>query len=90
MNQESAYGHSAASQHTGCRELFERASEYLEVSLTPEEIDHLRRHLDACRNCRSFVATLQETISLLKTLPSKTLPPDLKARLLQACKEATA
>jgi len=52
--------------------------------------EHMRRHLERCGNCRGFVSTLEDTIAMLHALPNKTLPEDLKRKLIQACKEQPA
>lgn len=79
--------HPSGTRTANCRELLEHASEYLEAELTVEELERLRRHLESCVNCRGFVATLNDTVAMLHSLPSRNLPPDLKAKLLQACKQ---
>ncbi len=73
-----------------CQELLEHASEFLDAELGDDMKEHMRRHLERCGNCRGFVSTLEDTIAMLHALPNKTLPEDLKRKLIQACKEQPA
>lgn len=87
MTNDSAATSSPSGRPLRCRELWERASEYLESALSQEEKEHIQHHLKECLGCRGFVSTLKDTISLLQSLPSSALPPELKQRLLQIHKE---
>jgi anti-sigma factor RsiW len=66
---------------TECRELFARLSEYLDGDLSLSLCEAFRAHLDACRPCDAFTATLRRTIELCRALPAGPLPDDLHARL---------
>ncbi|MBI4197569.1 MAG: zf-HC2 domain-containing protein [Chloroflexi bacterium] len=88
MTQDPASTPHPSPRALACRELLERASEYLESesALSQEEKEHIQRHLEECLGCKGFVSTLKDTISLLQTLPPSALPPELKQRLLQIYK----
>lgn len=64
-----------------CRELFARLSEYLDGDLSVSLCETFRAHLEACRPCDAFTATLRRTIELCRALPAGPLPDDLHARL---------
>lgn len=81
---------SHSSRSAACQELLDHASEYLDADLAADLKEHMRLHLERCGTCRGFVSTLEDTIAMLHTLPNKTLPEDLKQKLLNACKEQSA
>ncbi|GEM_PF-1255163 len=81
---------SPSARSAACQELLEHASEYLDADLGEDLKEHIRRHLERCGTCRGFVSTLEDTIAMLHTLPNRTLPEDLKQRLLKACREQPA
>ena len=66
-----------------CDEVRRRASDYLESDLSEEEREWIRKHLELCLNCNSFMDTLRSTISMLGELPTKAIPNSLKEKLLR-------
>ncbi len=52
----------------------EQLSALLDRQLAAEEGDGARVHLEACEQCRSELAGLQQTVALLRALPQATLP----------------
>ena len=70
-----------------CGKLRELFSLYLEEELSEEQREQIRRHLDMCENCTGFVATLQDTIAMLQSLPRQEIPQELKRAILRICEE---
>ena len=71
----------------GPRELRKRASDYLEADISEGEREHILKHLEECENCTSFVETLRSTIAMLRDLPTRAMPTNLKDRLFQIPKD---
>lgn len=57
-----------------CREVTERASEYLDGNLSLKRRLTLRFHLMMCRHCRRYVDQLAQTIALVRA--AGRAPPD--------------
>lgn len=72
-----------SARRTPCAELRQHASEYLEADIPEAEKERIRRHLEECDGCKSFVETLRSTITMLRGLPTQAVPPSLKERLNQ-------
>lgn len=65
---------SANHQHSNRAQQLERLSAYLDDELDETERAALEEHLPICEECRSLLAELRETRSLLRTLPAPALP----------------
>src|SRR5215469_11100979 len=65
---------SANHQHSNSAEQLERLSAYLDGELDETERAALEQHLPTCEECRSLLAELRETRSLLQAMPAPTLP----------------
>ena len=70
-----------------CARFREMASLYLDQDLPEALREQIQHHLEACDNCEGFFATLQDTITMLHTLPRQEIPEGLKRTLLQIHKE---
>ena len=57
------------------------ASEYLEDSLSPKLVWEFSYHAERCKGCNTFLSTLRATLGMLKSLPSREAPEELKQRL---------
>jgi hypothetical protein len=65
-----------------CREFVELVTEHLEGTL-PEPIERaIARHLDLCEPCLIYLEQMRATAGALRTLPTPTLPPPARQRLL--------
>jgi hypothetical protein len=53
-----------------CREVSQVLQAYLEGELSPAECRSIKVHLALCSECRAFLSTYRETLSLLGHLPS--------------------
>ena len=65
-----------------CREFVELVTEHLEGTL-PEPVERaIARHLDLCEPCLIYLEQIRATARALRTLPTPTLPPPARRRLL--------
>ncbi len=58
----------------------ESLSAYLDGELTPAEKSRVEQHLQECQACAQNLATLRQTVSLLKELPEKRAPRSFAVR----------
>ena len=70
-----------------CREVSEALIDYVAGELPAEVLDHLRRHLELCPPCVTYLETYQVTIRMTRTLPDAPPPPELLERLKAALEE---
>jgi anti-sigma factor (TIGR02949 family) len=73
-----------------CEQLRERFSEYLDGELTPEERAALEEHLAACTGCRAELEALRRTVQAVASLPRRTAPEGLAARVAAEIRAETA
>lgn len=61
-----------------CKELSEKATDYLEGALSPAQLAGIKMHLLMCKHCRAYVDQLAKTVKLLKASGESTsdLTPD--------------
>ena len=52
-------------EELSCQELVELVTDYLEGAMSPEERERFEEHLDACGNCRRYLAQMRQTIRLV-------------------------
>ena len=66
-----------------CREFVELVTEHLE-GLLPEPVERaIAAHLELCEPCLIYLEQIRATTRLLGTLPTPTLPPPARRRLLE-------
>ena len=66
-----------------CREFVELVTEHLE-GLLPEPVERaIAAHLELCEPCLIYLEQIRSTASALRTLPTPTLPPPARQRLLE-------
>jgi RNA polymerase sigma-70 factor (ECF subfamily) len=53
---------------TECRELFLNLSEYLDGRVEPRTCDQMRKHIEACPACVSFLRDLRDAIDRCRSL----------------------
>jgi predicted anti-sigma-YlaC factor YlaD len=71
-----------------CKEVTERATDYLEKGLPWRRRLQVQIHLWMCRNCREYLDQMRTVISLLRRLPTETAPSNLVEELLPQFREA--
>jgi hypothetical protein len=65
-----------------CREFVELVTEHLEGTL-PEPVERaIAAHLELCEPCLIYLEQIRTTTTTLQTLPTPTLPPAARRRLL--------
>jgi anti-sigma factor RsiW len=64
-----------------CSRLVALLTEYLDGRLPEELRSSLDRHLGECPECVTFLRTFQSTLSLVKSLEERDLPPELRLKL---------
>jgi Putative zinc-finger len=65
-----------------CREFVELVTEHLEGTL-PQSVERaIAEHLDLCEPCVIYLEQIRATAKALRGLPTDTLPPAARARLL--------
>ena len=64
-----------------CQDVRELSSDYLEEEITEDQAVKVRRHLDKCKVCTAFIATLKATLELLRSVPRIKAPETLRKRL---------
>lgn len=70
-----------------CRELVELVTMYLEMTLPPPEKVRFEAHLTACPGCVNYVEQMRRTVQLTGALREDGIPPEAKARLLDAFRD---
>jgi len=70
-----------------CQEVVALASEYLEATMTAEQMTAFELHLNFCDGCSSFVHQVRTTVATAKELSVDEIPEEMKAKLLAAFKE---
>lgn len=75
---------------TGCHEIREELSAYLDGELAPAAQDEVREHLAACEACRSEHAGLVEVSLATEALPRLEAPPHFTAQVMARVLEEPA
>ena len=65
-----------------CRELVELVTDYLEGSLSRADRRRFEGHIDACGNCREYLAQFRETVAITGTLREQDLDAAMRDELL--------
>ena len=64
-----------------CKDIADLSSDYVDNSLAPSLAAQFRAHMNSCPDCNTFYATFRATVLTLRSLPTRTAPPDLKDRI---------
>lgn len=67
-----------------CRDVTERASDFVDGTLPWPERLHMRLHLMMCRFCRAYVRQMALVARTLRRLPPEPPPADVQEDLLNA------
>ncbi|MDK2855893.1 MAG: hypothetical protein PWQ86_1106 [Bacillota bacterium] len=65
-----------------CRAVEEKLSAYLDGQLEAKELKSVAIHLETCPSCRAELASLKETIDLVRSLEHVSPPPGLKDKIM--------
>ena len=69
-----------------CQEVVALASEYLEGTMTADQMTAFELHLNFCDGCSSFVNQVRTTVATAQRLSAEEIPEEMKAKLLAAFK----
>ena len=64
-----------------CEDLIAVILEYLEGSMTPEDVEAFEAHLQKCPPCRAYMATYRKTKAMAAETGRVEMPDEMKARL---------
>ena len=67
-----------------CIEVAEIVTDYLEGALPAPEAHRLERHLEGCPGCTEYVEQMQAVAGSLGELSESSIPPELRAGVLEA------
>ena len=72
-----------------CQEVVALASDFLDGTLTPEQMTEFELHLNFCDGCSSFVDQVRTTAAMAHGLSEEEIPEEMRAKLLSAFKDWT-
>jgi anti-sigma factor RsiW len=68
----------------------DKLTDYLDDALSASARRAVDRHLQACRPCAAFLATLRATVQVAEHLPRPSAPRTARARILDRIREEAA
>ena len=66
-----------------CQEFVELVTDHLEGTLAEDVERAIAAHLELCEPCRIYLEQIRGTATALRALPTPTLPPPARERLLE-------
>ena len=76
--------HDAARDEMACQELVEVITDYLEGSLSVQDVLRLEAHLAGCPPCQTYVEQMRLTLRAVGHLSSEELAPQTRTKLVEA------
>jgi len=73
--------HNAEAEGLTCREAIRLFGEYLELSLTPDRLAELEKHLAGCDPCQAYLNTYRRTKALAGAEGRVEMPAEMRRRL---------
>ena len=73
-------------EESGCTQVRELCSEYVDGDLDGSAAGHLSIHFGECGPCRAFLDTLKATVALLRIPQHHRAPDSLRARVKENIK----
>lgn len=67
-----------------CKKVYQHICESLDEDLDTPRCRAIKRHIESCPNCRTYMASLKKTIRLYRALPLGPTPRVAHARLVAA------
>jgi anti-sigma factor RsiW len=67
-----------------CTKVYQHICESLDEDLDTPRCRAIKRHIESCPNCRTYMASLKKTIRLYRSLPIGSTPRVAHARLAAA------
>jgi anti-sigma factor RsiW len=71
-----------------CLNILRQLSAYIDNELPSKICDELRKHLGACPNCETFVASLRKAVDLCRHRPTPSLSASDRAEIRRGIIEA--
>ena len=71
----------------GCRQVAERATEFLEARLSAAAQARWARHVDTCTPCATYAQQIALVRAALHRLPGVDMPPSARSQLLERLAE---
>ena len=65
-----------------CNELVELVTDYLEMKLSPADLERFEAHLEECDACATYVEQIRQSMAVVGTLSEETLPDGAAETLL--------
>lgn len=70
-----------AAADTGCPDIAETFSQYLEGEISPDLCDRMQAHVDSCAHCRNTCDSLKRTLAICHAVPSPVVPQAIQDAL---------
>jgi anti-sigma factor RsiW len=65
-----------------CNELVELVTDYLEMRLSPADLQRFKAHLEECDACQTYLEQIRQSVAVVGTLSEETLPQGAADALL--------
>ena len=66
-----------------CKELTEVITDYLEGRMSFIDRVRFRAHIGMCRDCRTYLDQMKQTVRTMGKLPPEKIPPEVQTQLLE-------
>ena len=73
-----------------CKQFLQELNDYLDPNTDADMKRRLEAHVTECPNCFVIVDTTQKTLQVYKGIEPKSIPEDVKTRLLEALERKMA
>jgi anti-sigma factor RsiW len=67
-----------------CREIYQHICDNLDEDLSSPRCKQIKRHIDACPDCRAYLDSLKKTVILYRKLPVPPVSRSAHANLLKS------
>ena len=67
-----------------CRSVFRHICEHLDADLRSPQCREIKAHIDGCKNCTVYLASLKKTVSLYRCYPVPAIPRRARKKMLAA------
>jgi anti-sigma factor (TIGR02949 family) len=71
-----------------CADVVELVSDYLDGNLPESEAERVAVHLVGCPGCQAYFEQVRATSAGVREVEADDLPPDLRAKLLEAFRKS--
>jgi RNA polymerase sigma-70 factor (ECF subfamily) len=68
----------------GCREIFEKLSEFMDGELPADLCDRIDHHLADCPPCQAFLESLRRTVRHIQGIDAPHMPDEIRQSVRQA------